>query len=74
MSQALYEKSYGYKQHDHLICKRCGQVMEFCDPRIGAIEKMVSELLDFDVDSHSLTLFGNCRAGDDCPNLPEEED
>ena len=69
LSQALYEKSYGYKQHDHLICKRCGKVMEFCDPRIGAIEKMVSELMDFQVEFHSLTLYGTCNAGDDCPNL-----
>ena len=31
---AQYEKSYGYKQHDHLICVDCGIVLEFCDPRI----------------------------------------
>ncbi len=62
-TQALYEKSYGYKQHDHLICNRCGKVMEFCDPRLGAIKKMVGEMLNFEVESHALTLFGHCQEG-----------
>ena len=31
---AQYEKSYGFKQHDHLICTECHTVVEFCDPRI----------------------------------------
>lgn len=71
-SQALYEKSYGYKQHDHVICKQCGKVMEFCDPRIGDIEKMIGELLDFQVESHSLTIYGRCQAGKECPSYQEE--
>ena len=63
-THALYEKSYGYKQHDHLICSTCGKVMEFCDPRVGAIEKMVGDMLDFEVSHHSLTIYGNCRNPD----------
>jgi Fur family ferric uptake transcriptional regulator len=70
-SQALYEKSYGYKQHDHVICKQCGKVMEFCDPRIGDIEKMIGELLDFQVESHALTIYGRCQAGKECPSYQE---
>src|SRR5271169_3054610 len=38
---ALYEKSYAYKQHDHLICEDCEHVFEFCDPRIQQIQSMV---------------------------------
>jgi Fur family ferric uptake transcriptional regulator len=60
-SQALYEKSYGYKQHDHVICSECGKVLEFCDPRIGEIEKTIGDVLDFDIAYHSLTLYGTCR-------------
>ncbi|MEZ4827370.1 MAG: transcriptional repressor [Bacteroidia bacterium] len=60
-SQALYEKSYGYKQHDHMICSFCGKVMEFCDPRLGEIEKTIGQILDFDVLHHSLTIYGQCR-------------
>ncbi len=58
---AQYEKSYGSKQHDHLICTDCHKVMEFCDPRIYTIQKMMGELLEFDVMHHSLILYGNCK-------------
>lgn len=60
-SQSLYEKSYGYKQHDHAICSQCGKVLEFCDPRLGEIEKTIANLLNFDVSHHSLTIHGVCR-------------
>ncbi len=57
---ALYEKSFGYKQHDHLICEDCGKVVEFCDPRIQQIKDMMGDLLKFQVTHHSLNLFGKC--------------
>lgn len=63
-TQALYEKSYGYKQHDHMICTTCGKVLEFCDPRLGEIEKTMSEILNVDISHHSLTLYGTCRTAD----------
>lgn len=63
-AQALYEKSYGYKQHDHMICTNCGKVLEFCDPRLGEIEKTIGKILNVDVSHHSLTLYGQCRTAD----------
>tara|TARA_R110001592_G_scaffold363221_4_gene681826 strand:- start:11313 stop:11822 length:510 start_codon:yes stop_codon:yes gene_type:complete len=58
---ALFEKSYGFKQHDHLICSKCGKVMEFCDPRIQNIKKMVEEFYNFTITSHTLQFFGTCN-------------
>lgn len=57
---AQYEKSYGYKQHDHLICTECHKVKEFCDPRIQNIQNTVGELLHFNVMHHSLILYASC--------------
>ncbi len=57
---AQYEKSYGFKQHDHLICTECHKVVEFCDPRIHNIQTMVGELLNFKILHHSLNLYGIC--------------
>ena len=37
----IYEKSFAYKQHDHLICGDCEKVFEFCDPRIYHIQSIV---------------------------------
>lgn len=62
---ALYEKSYGFKQHDHLICADCGKVFEFCDPRIQQIKDTMGELLKFKVTHHSLNLYGKCNGACD---------
>lgn len=64
---AQYEKSFGYRQHDHLICTDCHKVMEFCDPRIQNIQKTVGDLLGFDVLHHSLILYGTCTK-ENCEN------
>ncbi|BDD10228.1 transcriptional repressor [Fulvitalea axinellae] len=58
---AHYEKSYGFKQHDHLICTECHKVIEFCDPRIQQIQNMVAELMDFRATHHSLNIYGVCK-------------
>lgn len=59
---AQYEKSYGYKQHDHIICAKCSKVVEFCDPRIQQIKNLMGGLLDFEITHHSLNLFGYCSS------------
>lgn len=69
-NMAQYEKSYGYKQHDHLICTECHKVMEFCDPRIQNIQNTVGDLLKFNVLHHSLILYGNCT-NPTCANREE---
>lgn len=58
----LYEKSYSYKQHDHVICIECNAVMEFCDPRLYQIKSTVAQLLNFKITHHSLNLFGICNS------------
>ena len=60
-NQAQYEKSYGSRQHDHLICLDCNKVVEFCDPRIQNIQNTVEELMQFEVVHHSLILYANCK-------------
>lgn len=64
---ALYEKSYSFKQHDHLICSDCGKVFEFCDPRIQQIKDTMGELLKFNITHHSLNLYGHCNGACDKP-------
>ncbi len=64
---AQYERSYGFRQHDHLICTDCNKVSEFCDPRIQNIQSMVGEVLQFEVIHHSLILYGHCKK-ENCEN------
>jgi Fur family transcriptional regulator, ferric uptake regulator len=63
-NQAQYEKAFGFRQHDHLICTDCNKVVEFCDPRIQNIQNTVGELLQFEVIHHSLLFYANCTKVD----------
>lgn len=60
-SQAKYEKAYQYRQHDHLICLDCNQVLEYCDPRIQSIKDMVAKVYQFNITNHSLQMYGHCE-------------
>ena len=60
-SHAQYEKSYSNRQHDHLICTNCDQVIEFCDPRIQSIKNVIEETLNFKINRHALNLYGICK-------------
>ena len=56
---SLYEKSHGFRQHDHVICSDTEQIFEFCDPRVMEIQKLVEDTFDFTVTSHSLYFYGH---------------
>ncbi|RLD53141.1 MAG: transcriptional repressor [Bacteroidetes bacterium] len=58
---AQFERSYKYKQHDHMVCDNCGKIIEFCDPRIQNIQSTISKLMNFKVKYHSLYFHGICE-------------
>ncbi|MBN4071091.1 transcriptional repressor [Crocinitomix catalasitica] len=53
-----FEKSYGFSQHDHVICTDSGEVIEFCDPRIENIKSTIEELFNLKIHTHSLYFYG----------------
>lgn len=57
---SIYEKAYGFKQHDHFICQECKKIIEFCDPRLYQIKKSLEEVLKVEINSHQLYLYGVC--------------
>jgi Fur family transcriptional regulator, ferric uptake regulator len=57
-NSALYEKSYKFKQHDHLICLDTKEMFEFCDPRIQEIQKSLESTFNVKINHHSLTFYG----------------
>jgi Fur family ferric uptake transcriptional regulator len=67
-----YEKSYGFKQHDHIICIDCGKVLEFCDPRVQQIKDFMGDLLKFRITHHSLNMYGKCNGA--CSKTQEVKD
>lgn len=49
--------------HDHLIDMETGQVIEFVDPEIEALQEKIAERLGFDLKGHRLELFGVRKKG-----------
>ena len=60
-----FEKSFECRQHDHMICLKCGKVQEFCDVRLHDISENATKLTGFTPFSHSLYIYGECS---DCRN------
>lgn len=60
--RAVYEHDYGYPQHDHLYCERCGDLIEFHSEELKAIRDAVAKAQNFRVTGHRLTIFGVCDA------------
>jgi Fur family ferric uptake transcriptional regulator len=58
--QTRYEAAAGREHHDHLICTSCGEIAEFADEQIEALQALVARRHGFDVESHKLELYGKC--------------
>lgn len=44
--------------HDHLIDVQTGEVIEFLDPEIEALQEKIADRLGYDLKGHRLELFG----------------
>ncbi len=55
--RARYEDA-DREHHDHLIDVTSGQVIEFCDPEIEALQEKIAERLGYRLRGHRLELYG----------------
>ncbi len=60
--QTRYEAAVGREHHDHLICTRCGKIVEFEDDRIEELQDAVARRHGFQVTSHKMELYGLCKS------------
>jgi len=49
-----------HEHHDHLVCLRCGRIIEFECPEIEAAQTDVAARHDFEVLRHRHELYGHC--------------
>lgn len=61
--QAVFELSQG-GHHDHLVCLKCGKVVEFLDPVIEDRQKQIARDNGFEITDHSMILYGHCNDSD----------
>lgn len=61
--------------HDHLICERCGLILEFENDEIERLQDNVAQRLGFKIVRHKLELYGLCPKALGVPggHCPDEE-
>ncbi len=64
--QAVFELDRG-KHHDHLICIKCGKIVEFVNSSIEEQQTKIAEDAGFKITDHSLIIYGECNS-DSCEN------
>ncbi len=61
------------KHHDHLICIRCGKIIEFFDETIERQQEEVAKKFDFTMTDHAMKIIGICRECREDEQNPEQE-
>ena len=54
----LYEHDYGYPQHDHLICRKTGKLIEFYSPELSELLDRIAAEHGFRIEGHRLEVYG----------------
>ncbi|MBP9742649.1 MAG: transcriptional repressor [Burkholderiales bacterium] len=62
--QSTYELVNPHEHHDHLICIKCHQVVEFLDCKIEQLQEQIAKQNKFRIVNHHLNLFGICEKCD----------
>jgi Fur family transcriptional regulator, ferric uptake regulator len=57
----------GVQHHEHLICVRCGKVIEFSNERLERMKALIAEEYGFRHHHHRLEIFGTCP---ECQQAP----
>lgn len=60
--QTRFEPAVGREHHDHLICTRCGTIIEFENDQIERMQDAVARRHGFKVTSHKMELYGLCKS------------
>ncbi|MBD3672911.1 MAG: transcriptional repressor [Planctomycetaceae bacterium] len=56
----VYEHDYGYAQHDHFICEKCGDLIEFSNDSVREVVEQIAAEHGFRLSHHRLEAHGVC--------------
>ncbi|NLY75821.1 MAG: transcriptional repressor [Firmicutes bacterium] len=66
-----YEHLFNHDHHDHLVCMRCGKIIEVVEPEIEELQEKLARDHGFSVIYHQMELYGICR---ECDNNSDSVD
>ena len=70
--KSVFELS-GSTHHDHLVCLKCGKVIEFEDELIERRQVEISEANGIKLTNHSLYLYGECTDTQACKAFSDNQ-
>ncbi|MBI5417626.1 transcriptional repressor [Candidatus Poribacteria bacterium] len=56
-----FEHSFQHEHHDHFVCNKCGESIEFLNEELEGIQDKVSKKYGFAPEHHRLTIYGTCK-------------
>ncbi len=64
--KVLYENKYKNRHHDHLVCIKCGKLIEISSEELEYSQEKLAKKNNFKVLDHKLILYGICK---ECNNI-----
>jgi len=58
----VYEMAAGRRHHDHLVCTRCGKIVEFENEQIEKLQDEIAARHGFTLSAHFMRLSGVCAS------------
>lgn len=58
--RSVFELDNG-EHHDHMVCAKCNTVTEFYDAEIEERQRIIAEKFNFELQDHSLYMYGICE-------------
>ncbi|AJC95696.1 transcriptional repressor [Staphylococcus hyicus] len=49
------------QNHYHVICEKCGKIVDFHYPSLSEIEKLAQHVTDFNITHHRMEIYGICQ-------------
>ncbi len=59
--RSVYEHDYGYPEHDHFYCMKCGELTEFQSEELVRLRDEIARQYRFRVRAHRLIIQGICQ-------------
>jgi len=59
--QARFENVEAERHHDHIICERCGRIVEFVHPQMEQLQEKVAQRFGFLATMHKMEIYGICQ-------------
>ncbi len=56
-----YEHRFGHEHHDHLICVKCGLLIEVVEPEIEELQETLARKHNFSIEHHRMEIYGVCE-------------